>query len=47
METYIDKVFIVHYTPLIERKKNIITQLESFGITNYEFIEVSKYYDTF
>ncbi len=33
------KIFITHYTPLVERKKLIIQQLESYGFTNYEFIE--------
>ncbi len=34
------KIFITHYTPLVERKKKIIEQLESYGLTDYEFIEL-------
>jgi glycosyl transferase family 25 len=34
------KFFITHYTPLVDRKTNIVTQLEKHGITNYEIIEV-------
>ena len=33
------KFFITHYTPLVERKQNMIQQLEKYGITNVEFIE--------
>ena len=33
------KIFIVHYTPLIERKQYIIKQLNDLSIQNYEFIE--------
>jgi len=32
------KYYITHYTPLVERKKNIIRELKSAGITEYEFI---------
>lgn len=34
------KIYITHYTPLIERKENIINQLKIYNIDNYEFIEV-------
>lgn len=34
------KIYITHYTPLKERKENIIKQLNLYGINNYEFIEV-------
>lgn len=34
------KFFITHYTPLVERKANIISQLEKHGIIDYEFIEM-------
>jgi len=34
------KLFIMHYTPLVERKKNIIHSLQNAGISEYEFIEV-------
>jgi glycosyl transferase family 25 len=34
------KFFITHYTPLIERKSNIVAQLEKHGIIEYEFIEL-------
>lgn len=33
------KFFVVHYTPLTERKHNIIKQLEKANITDYEFVE--------
>lgn len=33
------KSFIMHYTPLVERKKHIIQQMDINGITNYEIIE--------
>jgi len=33
------KFFITHYTPLVERKQNMIQQLEKYGINNVEFIE--------
>jgi GR25 family glycosyltransferase involved in LPS biosynthesis len=33
------KIYITHYTPLIIRKKNIIRQLKSYNIDNYEIIE--------
>lgn len=32
--------FVTHYTPLIDRKENIIKQFTKFNITNYEFIEL-------
>ncbi len=34
------KIFITHYTPLVERKKKIIEQLENYQFNNYEFIEL-------
>lgn len=33
------KIFITHYTPLIDRRQHIIDQLKNHGITDYEFIE--------
>ena len=33
------KYFVTHYTPLIKRKENIINQVKSNNITNYDFIE--------
>ena len=33
------KIYITHYTPLVERKKNLIQALENADITDYEFIE--------
>lgn len=33
------KIYVIHYTPLIERKKHILIQFEKQNITNYEFIE--------
>ena len=32
-------IFIVHYNKLINRKKNIINQLNNNGLNNYEFVE--------
>ena len=32
-------IFITHYTPLVDRKENIIKQLENENIINYEFIK--------
>ena len=39
---YIMIYFITHYTPLIDRKINIINQLEKHNITNFEFIYQSS-----
>ena len=33
------KTYIMHYTPLIERKEHMIHQLNNHNIKNYEFIE--------
>jgi len=33
----IDKVYVVHYTPLVERKNYMLNFLNSSNITNYEF----------
>jgi GR25 family glycosyltransferase involved in LPS biosynthesis len=33
-------IFIIHYTPLVERKRFILDQLLKHGITDYEFVEV-------
>ena len=33
------KIFVLHYTKLVDRKKNIINQFEKYNITDYEFIE--------
>lgn len=33
------KIFILHYSKLIERKNNILLQFEKQNITDYEFIE--------
>lgn len=35
----VDKVYIVHYKPLIERKKHILQCLERNQITNFEFVD--------
>jgi glycosyl transferase family 25 len=32
------KYYVTHYTPLVERKQNIIRELAYAGITEYEFI---------
>ena len=33
------KIYIAHYTPLKERKHNIVRYLEKTNITDYEFVE--------
>ncbi len=33
------RIFVLHYSKLIERKKSIITQFKRHNITDYEFIE--------
>ena len=33
------KIYVIHYTPLKDRKKNIILQIENLNYTDYEFIE--------
>jgi GR25 family glycosyltransferase involved in LPS biosynthesis len=35
----IDKIYILHYSKLYDRKKNIIKQFEKYNIKNYQFIE--------
>jgi GR25 family glycosyltransferase involved in LPS biosynthesis len=34
------KFFVTHYTPLVERKQNIIRNLNNAGIEEYTFIEI-------
>jgi GR25 family glycosyltransferase involved in LPS biosynthesis len=34
------KLFITHYKPLVDRKQNLIRQLELAGINEYEFVEI-------
>jgi GR25 family glycosyltransferase involved in LPS biosynthesis len=36
------KVFIVHYSKLVDRKKHILQQFEKHNITDYEFIEIDR-----
>lgn len=36
------KIFVIHYSKLINRKKHIITQFTKQNITNYEFIEIDR-----
>jgi GR25 family glycosyltransferase involved in LPS biosynthesis len=38
MNTIIDKVYIVHYAPLKDRRMRLEESLQKYGITNYEFI---------
>ena len=33
------KIFVLHYSKLVERKKHILEQFQKQNITNYEFIE--------
>jgi GR25 family glycosyltransferase involved in LPS biosynthesis len=37
------KIYVLHYSKLVERKKSILEQFDKHGITNFEFIEK---YDT-
>jgi GR25 family glycosyltransferase involved in LPS biosynthesis len=39
MKLNVDKIYICHYTKLVERKKSIINQLDNIGVNNYEFVE--------
>jgi GR25 family glycosyltransferase involved in LPS biosynthesis len=34
------KIFVLHYSKLVERKQNILQQFSTQNITNYEFIEL-------
>jgi len=34
------KIFVLHYSKLVERKENILKQFNKYNITNYEFIEL-------
>jgi GR25 family glycosyltransferase involved in LPS biosynthesis len=36
---YIMKIFVLHYSKLVDRKKSIIEQFKKQNITDYEFIE--------
>jgi hypothetical protein len=33
-------IFVIHYTPLVERKKNILEQFKKQNIHDYEFVEI-------
>ena len=33
------KIFVIHYSKLVDRKKHILEQFEKYNITDYEFIE--------
>ena len=33
------KIFVLHYSKLVERKKHILEQFKKYNITDYEFIE--------
>jgi len=33
------KIFVLHYSKLVERKKNILEQFSKHNITNFEFVE--------
>lgn len=35
----IDKIYVVHYSPLKDRKEFMLKQFALFNITNYEFVE--------
>jgi len=36
------KIFVVHYSKLIDRKKHILKQFQKYNITDYEFIEIDR-----
>jgi glycosyl transferase family 25 len=36
------KIFVIHYKKLVDRKNNIIDQLNKYNITDYEFIEIDR-----
>lgn len=36
---FIDKIYVVHYAPLKDRKEFMLKQFELFGIINYEIVE--------
>jgi len=36
------KVFVIHYSKLVDRKKHILQQFEKHNITDYEFIEIDR-----
>jgi GR25 family glycosyltransferase involved in LPS biosynthesis len=36
---FIDKIYVVHYSPLKDRKEFMLKQFALFNITNYEFVE--------
>ena len=36
------KVFVVHYSKLVDRKKHILQQFEKHNITDYEFVEIDR-----
>jgi GR25 family glycosyltransferase involved in LPS biosynthesis len=38
-DNYIEKIFVLHYSKLVDRKKHIIDQFKKQNITEYEFIE--------
>ena len=38
-DNYIMKIFVLHYSKLVDRKKSIIEQFKKQNITDYEFIE--------
>jgi len=35
----VDRIYITHYTKLVERKKSLINRLQELGLTNYCFVE--------
>jgi GR25 family glycosyltransferase involved in LPS biosynthesis len=36
------KIFVIHYSKLVERKKHILEQLQKYNITDFEFIETNN-----
>ena len=36
---YIDKIYVIHYSPLKDRMEFMLKQFALFGITNYDFVE--------
>jgi len=38
----IDKIYVIHYKKLVERKKFMLEQFEKHNITNFEFIDIDR-----
>ena len=38
----IDKIFIIHYKKLVDRKKYMLEQLKKYNLNNFEFVEIDR-----